>query len=109
MPPSLASCKRDDVSDREIRPLQILTGGSPRLIVMVAGFARHRSLSLLLEELAALIDEHSEYFCSHVQVLPNTERRVYLAVVDLWRPSKAAEIATRARRAFASYRPPWDA
>lgn len=88
----------DDVNGREIRPLEILTGGSPRLIVMVAGFARHRSLSLLMEELAALIDEYSEYFRSHIEVLPKTERRVYLAVIDLWRPSKPAEIAARARR-----------
>ena len=88
----------DDVNEREIRPLEILTGGSPRLIVMVASFARHRSLSLLMEELAALIDEYSEYFRSHIEVLPNTERRVYLAVIDLWRPSKPAEIAARARR-----------
>ena len=29
----------DAVSGREIRPLQILTGGSPRLLVIVAGFA----------------------------------------------------------------------
>ena len=88
----------DAARGREIRPLEILTGGSPRLIVMVAGFARHRSLSLLMEELAILIDEHSEYFRSHIEILPATERRVYLAVIDLWRPSKSAEIAARARR-----------
>ena len=88
----------DAVTGREIRPLEILTGGSPRLIVMVAGFARHRSLSLLMEELARLIDEHSEYFRSHIEILPATERRIYLAVIDLWKPSKSAEIAARARR-----------
>ena len=88
----------DHMNEREIRPLEILTGGSPRLIVMMAGFARHWSLSLLMEELAALIDEYNEYFRSHIEVLPKTERRVYLAVVDLWKPSKPAEIAARARR-----------
>ena len=74
----------DAVSGREIRPLQILTGGSPRLLVIVAGFARHHSLRQLMEELVTLIDEHTEYFRSHLEVLAKTERRVYLAVIDLW-------------------------
>ncbi len=87
----------DEVSGREIRPLQILTGGSPRLLVIVAGFARHHSLRQLMEELVTLIDEHTEYFRSHLEVLAKTERRVYLAVIDLWRPSSTSEIAARAR------------
>ncbi len=87
----------DAVSGREVRPLQILTGGSPRLLVIVAGFAQHHSLRQLMEELVTLIDEHTEYFRSHLEVLAKTERRVYLAVIDLWRPSSTAEIAARAR------------
>ncbi len=87
----------DVVSGREIRPLQILTGGSPRLLVIVAGFAQHHSLRQLMEELVTLIDEHTEYFRSHLEVLAKTERRVYLAAIDLWQPSSTAEIAARAR------------
>ena len=87
----------DTVSDREIRPLEILTGGSPRLLVIVAGFGRHRSLRQLMEELVTLIDDHTEYFRGHLIALAKTERRVYLSVLDLWRPSSAGEIATRAR------------
>ena len=104
-PLSTDECRRlwqaasgDEAARRQIRPLEILTGGSPRLIMMVAGFARHRSLSLLMEELAALIDEHSEYFRSNIEILPKTERRIYLALIDLWKPSKPSEIAARARR-----------
>ena len=87
----------DAVSGREIRPLQILTGGSPRLLVIVAGFARHRSLRQLMEELVTLIDEHTEYFRGHLEALAKTERRVYLSVIDLWQPSRTGEIAARAR------------
>ena len=87
----------DTVSSREIRPLQILTGGNPRLLVIVAEFARHRSLRLLMEELVTLIDEHTEYFRGHLEVLAKTERRVYVSVIDLWQPSSAGEIAKRAR------------
>ena len=82
-------------SEREIRPMQILTGGDPRLLVIIAGFARHRSLKELLEELVSLIDDHTEYFRSHLDRLGKMERRVYLALVDLWRPSTTAEIAAR--------------
>ena len=88
----------DDVKNREVRPLQILTGGSPRLLVIVAQFARHRSLRRLMEDLVTLIDDHSEYFRGHLQALAKVERLVYLAVIDLWQPSSTAEIAGRCRR-----------
>ena len=86
-----------DVIERQIRPLQILTGGNPRLLVIVAQFARHRSLRQLMEELVTLIDDHTEYFRSHLQGIAKTERRVYLAVIDLWQPSSTAEITARSR------------
>ena len=87
----------DQVSTREMRPLEILTGGSPRLLVIVAEFARHRSLRQLMEELVTLVDDHTEYFRGHLEALAKTERRVYLAVIDLWQPSAAGEIAARSR------------
>ena len=103
-PLSTEECRRlwevvsgDAVSRREIRPLEILTGGSPRLLVIIAEFAQHRSLRQLMEELVTLIDDHTEYFRGHLEVLAKGERRVYLAVIDLWRPSSTAEIAARAR------------
>ena len=88
-----------DRSAWSIRPLEILTRGSPRLLVIVAGLARHRSLRQLLDELVTLIDDHTEYFRSHLEGLPRTERRVYLAVIDLWNLWELAtpgEIAARA-------------
>ena len=81
----------------EIRPLEILTGGSPRLLVVVAAFARHRSLRQLLEELVGLVDEHTEYFRSHLESLPKNERRVFVSLIDLWQASSSGEIAARAR------------
>ena len=87
----------DTVSGREIRPLEILTGGNPRLLVIVAGFAQHRSLRQLMENLVGLIDDHTEYFRSHLEGFAKTERRVYLSVIDFWQPSSTGEIAARAR------------
>lgn len=85
------------VSDREMRPREILTGGNPRLLVTVAGCGQPRSLLRLMEELVTLIDAHTESVRSTMRVLAKTERRVYSAVLDLWRPSTAGEIAARAR------------
>ena len=85
------------VSEHEIRPLEILTGGSPRLLVIVGEFARHQSLRQLMEELVKLIDDHTEYFRGHLESFAKSERRVYLAVIDLWQPSRTGEIAARAR------------
>ena len=101
-PLDTADCQRlwklaagDD--QRNVRPLQILTGGSPRLLVMLADFAKHRSLRQLMEELVSLIDDHTEYFRSHLEALPKVECRVYVAALDLWQPSSTGEIAERAR------------
>ena len=82
--------------ESEIEPVRILTGGNPRLVAIITGFSNHLSLDHLLEELVSLIDEHTEYFRGHLEGMPNVERRVYLALVDLWRPSTTSEIAARA-------------
>ena len=86
-----------EISAHAIRPLQILTGGDPRLLIIICEFARHLSLRALMDQLVQLIDDHTEYFRGHLEVLAKTERRVYLALVDLWRPSSTGEVAARAR------------
>ena len=80
-----------------IRSLEILTGGSPRLIAIVARFGAARSFPELMAELLDLVDDHTEYFKSHIESLPAQERRVYLVLADLWKPATTREIAARAR------------
>lgn len=87
----------EERSERQIKALEILTGGDPRLLVILARFSRHRSLRDLMEEMVSLIDKHTEYFRSHLEGFAKTERRVYLGVIDLWQPSYASEVAERAR------------
>ncbi len=82
---------------QQIRPLQILTGGNPRLISVVAGFEKTYSFRDLMSNLLDLIDEHTEYFKSHIESLPPQERRVYLALARLWKPASASEVASQAR------------
>ena len=80
-----------------IRSLEILTGGSPRLLAIVARFGAGLSFRDLMADLLNLIDDHTEYFKSHLESLPAQERRVYLALADLWKPVFTKEIADRAR------------
>ena len=80
-----------------IRSLQILTGGSPRLISIVARFGGGLSFRDLMSDLFDLVDDHTEYFKSHIESLPAQERRVYLALAALWKPATTREIANHAR------------
>ena len=81
----------------QIRPLQILTGGNPRLIAVLAGFDKTYSFKDLMANLFDLVDDHTEYFRSHIEALPPQERRVYLALARLWKPATAKEVASQAR------------
>jgi len=80
-----------------IKPIQILTGGSPRLLVIISSFAAKKSFKELMEDLTGLVDEHTEYFKSHLDNLPPLERKVFVALADIWRPATAREIAEAAR------------
>ena len=82
---------------KTIRSLEILTGGSPRLLTIVARFGAGLSFRDLMDNLLDLVDDHTEYFKSHVESLPAQERRVYLALADLWKPAFTKEVAERAR------------
>ena len=80
-----------------VRSLEILTGGSPRLISIMARFGAGLSFRDLMAHLFDLIDDHTEYFKGHLESLPAQERRVYLALAALWKPATTREIADHAR------------
>ena len=80
-----------------IRPLEILTGGNPRLLAVIARFGAGRTFLELMDDLLDLVDDHTEYFKSHLESLPAQERRVYLALARLWKPATTREIASQAR------------
>ena len=84
-------------SAKAVRPLEILTGGNPRLLTIVARFGSDQAFQELMENLLDLVDDHTEYFKSHLEALPAQERRVYLGLARLWKPSTAREIADLAR------------
>ena len=82
---------------RGVRPLEILTGGNPRLITIAAGYGGGRTVRELLANLLDLVDDQTEYFKSHLDALPLRERRVYLALARLWKPASASEVSEISR------------
>lgn len=86
-----------ELGPRRIRALSILTGGNPRLLTIISHFGAQLSFSDLMQDLTALVDDHTDYFKSHLEALPATERKVYVALADLWDPSLARDVAEACR------------
>ena len=87
----------EKLNDLRMRPLKILTGGNPRLLTIVSNFAYQKSLKELMSDLLHLVDEHTEYFKSHLDKLPATERKVYIALAEIWDPATAKQVGELAR------------
>jgi len=85
------------VSAERIRPLQILTGGNPRLLHILAEFMKTPSLRDLMTNLNFLIDENTEYFRNQLDALPTTERKVFVSLLDAWDPVSAKQVAELSR------------
>jgi energy-coupling factor transporter ATP-binding protein EcfA2 len=88
---------REAPDANKLRPIQILTGGNPRLLRILAEFATGKSFRELMSQLVHLIDEHTEYFKSHLDNLAPKERKVFVALLDIWDPASAKEVAEAAR------------
>ncbi len=85
------------ISEEQARAVQILTGGNPRLLTILAAFGANRSFHSLLEDLSLLVDEHTDYFKSNFESLPSSERKVFACLATLWEDSTAAEVARASR------------
>ncbi len=86
-----------EISERRARPIQILTGGNPRLVALLASFAAERSLRQLMRDLTHLVDDNTTYFKANVESLPARERKVFVTLAELWNPSTSREVADAAR------------
>ena len=87
-----ASVSSTEILGARARQIQILTGGNPRLLAVVAAFGRELSFRDLMQEMLKLVDDHTDYFKSHLEAVPPTERKVYLALAEIWSPATAAEV-----------------
>ena len=86
-----------ELESAQIRPLQILTGGNPRLLTILAGFSDGRGFRSLMDELPRLIDERTSYFKASLDALPAYERKIFVTAADRWAPTTAREVAEAAR------------
>jgi AAA ATPase domain len=91
------SISNEDLSDNQIRPMQILTGGNPRLLHVLAGFAKDMSFQDLMRNLTKLIDDHTDYFKGLIDHLPAMERKILVELLELWKPANTNSIANAAR------------
>lgn len=88
---------QQEVSEFRIRPIEILTGGNPRLVRILALFGSRKSLQQLMTDLTHLVDEHTEYFKSYLDGLAASERKVFVSLAEIWEPATAREVAAAAR------------
>jgi len=91
------SVARKHLPAGQTRAMQILTGGNPRLVRILAEFSYRKSFRDLLADLTRLVDENTEYFKGQIDSLPPTERKVFASVLDIWEPASAQQIAENAR------------
>ncbi len=84
------------LSDQRIRPMEIFTGGNPRLLAILAAFAPERPKELM-DGLTKLIDDHTPFLKSNIDALAPQERRVFVNLAKLWQPSTARQVGERCR------------
>ena len=84
-----------EIDVQHVRPLEILTGGNPRLLTIVASVAKSFSLRNLVDDLEELVDDHTDYLKSFLDGLAPTERRVYLTLAEIWDPATANAVAAQ--------------
>lgn len=77
--------------------LRVLTGGNPRMVILLARFVDGQSLHGLLDELSGLIDLHTDYFKGSIEALDGQNQRVFLALANLWHPATAGVVAEESR------------
>jgi len=87
----------EDLAGRRARAVQILTGGNPRMLAILASFAANRNLVGCLDDFERLMDDNTEYFKSNVESLPPQERKVFVSLAGLWGRSTARQTAALAR------------
>ncbi|MFO0755035.1 MAG: ATP-binding protein [Byssovorax sp.] len=92
-----AAVSGHEIDEHRIRPIEILTGGNPRLLAIFSAFGAKLALRELMSQLTQLVDDHTSYFKGNLERLPAAERKVYVALADAFSPATAREVAAAAR------------
>ncbi len=92
-----ASVCGESLEGNRIRPIQILSGGSPGAVTLISHAAADSPSRDLMKNVARLVDERTEYFKRGLDALPPLERKVFSTLADLWKPSTSREVAGASR------------
>ncbi|MEO1133033.1 MAG: helix-turn-helix domain-containing protein [Cyanobacteria bacterium J06639_1] len=88
---------RHDISWHQWRPISILTGGNLRLTRESAKFVAGNETASLTAILMKLVEIQSDYFDAQLAGLAVLERKVFVALLELWEVASARDVAQKAR------------
>jgi tetratricopeptide (TPR) repeat protein len=87
----------DALTSGQLRAIQILSGGNVRLVKILGDFAFKTSFRELMNRLSSLVDQHTGYFKSQLEHLAPAERKVFVAVLNIWDPADARTVGQMTR------------
>jgi Archaeal ATPase. len=88
---------KQEITEERARAIQIITGGSARLVTIFSSFGANKSFKAFFDDILALVDENTDYFKSNIETLPPAERKVFVCLASLWVDSSAREVSVAAR------------
>lgn len=93
----LSAASSREVPKECIRPIEILTGGSPQMLTLVSDDARTLSSQRLKDCINHLAGNQTVNFRSQLASLPAKERKVYSALLRIWDSATARQVSKSAR------------
>ena len=96
----IAEVSKDPRVDQYIQKIKVittLTGGSPRIILLLYDLMSREKLSDVEEAFFKLLDENTPYYQDIFKMLSGEKRKVFDTLVSLGRPATPTEIAKKAR------------
>lgn len=86
-----------DSHPQTIRPLEILFHGCPKALTILAQRSKGNSNLTLPQKLSYVLDAHEDTFNLQLKSIAPKERKVFLALIDLWTGATTKQITDRAR------------
>src|SRR5215471_14451785 len=85
-----------DIVERDpgrIQALRVLTGGSPRVLVVLYQVLAQEKDGSVISELEQILDLHTPYYKAIFEALPTQAQQIVGALCLHWHPVNAAELA----------------
>ena len=86
-----------DEIEGKIESIRMLTGGSPRIAIVIYELMSKGKLVDVEKTLFKILDEHTPYYQDVFRLLSGEKRRIFDTLIEIGRPATPKEIAKRAR------------